>query len=77
MSRKDDIFQTFLSHPLLKEEYGLTEKELSITLRSAENSDIPIIKAIALLVSTMESKPVPSENSLKNMITKYLNTAAL
>ena len=77
MSRKDNVFNTFMNHALLKEKYDLTDGDLQIPLNKAIHSEIPIVKAIALLVTEMESKSAPTDATLKNMISQYLNTAAI
>jgi len=77
MARKDDIFKSFLEHEILKKEYNLTDEDLNITLRQALNSDIPIIKAIALIVDSSEKINRDSDQVISREITQYLNTATL
>ena len=54
MARKDDILKSFLTHQLLESKYELNKEELPSTIREALNSDIPIIKAIALIVEGLD-----------------------
>lgn len=77
MSRKDSIFETFMKHPMLKEKYKLKDEQIKISLKQASNSDVAIIKSIALLVSEMEGHSTSSQSTLKNMVLQYLNTAAI
>lgn len=77
MARKDDILQSFLSHNLIKDKYELEEKDLPKTVRDALNSEVPIIKAIALIVENLESASSITDNALRNLITQYLNEAAI
>jgi len=76
MARRDDIFGSFLEHPVLKEKYEIEPQELSISLAQGLQSDIPIIKSIAIIVDALEGKPI-SESALRNKITQYLNSAAI
>ena len=77
MARKDDILQSFLSHNLIKDKYELEEKDLPKSVRDALNSEVPIIKAIALIVENLESASSITDNALRNLITQYLNEAAI
>jgi len=77
MSRKDNVFSTFMNHALLNEKYELTDEETQVSLSVAVNSEIPIIKTIALLVTEMEAKSIPGDVSLKNIVNQYLNTASI
>ena len=75
MARKDEIFKTFLTHDLLKEKYGLAEKDLPDTVGKGLQSDTPIIKSIALIVQNSEAPNVANDSTLRNIVTTYLNTA--
>jgi hypothetical protein len=75
MARKDEIFKTFLSHDLLKEKYSLTEKDLPNTVVEGLQSDIPIIKSIALIIQNSETPNAVADSALRNIVTTYLNTA--
>lgn len=75
MARKDDILKSFLTHELLESKYELKKEELPSTVREAMNSDIPIIKAIALIVEGLEKSPTATDNELRNSVLQFLNTA--
>lgn len=75
MARKDDILRSFLTHELLEKKYELKRDELPITVREALNSDIPIVKAIALIVEGLEKSPSATDNELRNSILQFLNGA--
>lgn len=75
MARKDDILKSFLTHELLENKYELRNEELPTTVWEALNSDIPIVKAIALIVEGLEKSPSATDNELRNSILKFLNTA--
>jgi len=75
MARKDNIFKSFLEHELIHTKYNLQSEELPNTVREALNSDIPVVKAIALLVDNLEKSPSSTDNELRNIILQYLNTA--
>ena len=75
MARKDDILKSFLTHELLESKYELKREELPQTIREALNSDIPIVKAIALIVEGLEKSPTATDNELRNSVLQYLNTA--
>lgn len=77
MARKDDLLQSFLEHNLLREKYKVNNEELPSSIREALKSNVPIIKAIALIVDNIESTETITDNSLRNLITQYLNEAAL
>ena len=75
MARKDDILKSFLTHELLESKYMLRNEELPTTVREALNSDIPIVKAIALIIEGLEKSPSATDNELRNSILQFLNTA--
>jgi len=75
MARKDDVLKTFLTHELLETKYELRTVELPSTVREALNSDIPIVKAIALIIAGLEKSPTATDNELRNTVLQYLNTA--
>ena len=77
MARKDDILCSFLKHDLLQTKYKLKEKDLPTNLRQALLSDVPIVRAIALIVDKLESPEVIRDNDLRNVITQYLNQSAI
>lgn len=75
MARKDDILKSFLTHELLETKYELKKEELPSTVREALISDIPVIKAIALIVEGLEKSPTATDNELRNSVLQFLNTA--
>ena len=77
MARKDEILKSFLEHTILKDKYDLEAKNMPATVREALDSPIPIIKAVALIVDSLESSQPVTDAVLRNMITQYLNEAAL
>lgn len=77
MARKDDILKSFLQHEMLQEKYELSQDSLPDTVIEALVTDIPIVKAIALIVENLESPQSITDSALRNIITQYLNEAAL
>jgi hypothetical protein len=75
MARKDDILKSFLTHELFEKKYQLKKEDLPNTVREALNTDIPIVKAIALIVEGLEKTPTATDNELRNSILQFLNTA--
>ena len=75
MARKDEILKSFLTHELLETKYELEIEDLPQTVREALNSDIPIVKAIALIVEGLEKSPTATDNELRNSVLQFLNTA--
>lgn len=75
MARKDDILNNFLKHELLTSKYEVKKSQLPTTVRDALNSDIPIVKAIALIVDGLESSTPITDATLRNQITQFLNEA--
>jgi hypothetical protein len=75
MARKDDILKSFLNHELLEKTYELKKEELPSTVRVALDSDIPIVKAIALIVEGLEKSPSATDNELRKSVLQFLNTA--
>lgn len=75
MARKDDILNSFLTHELLESAYDLKHNELPKTVMEALNSEIPIVKAIALIIEGLEKTPSATDNELRSSILQFLNTA--
>lgn len=75
MARKDDILRSFLTHELLESKYELKQEELPKTVREALNSDIPIVKAIALIVEGLDGSSPITDTVLRNQVTQFLNEA--
>lgn len=77
MARKDDIFKSFLQHEMLVEKYEIDIDELPETVREGLTSDVPIVKAIALVVESLEAATPVTDKVLQTSITQFLNTAAI
>jgi hypothetical protein len=77
MARKDEILMNFLEHNIIAEKYNIQPKELPKTVRDALNSKHPIVKAIALIVDQLEPTYKITDSALRNLITQYLNNAAI
>jgi hypothetical protein len=75
MAIKDEILKSLLTHEILESKYELIKEELPTTVREALNSEKPIIKAIALIVESLEKSPQATDNELRNSILQYLNIA--
>jgi len=75
MARKDDILKSFLNHGLLETKYELKRDELPTTVREALNSNIPIVKAIALIVEGLDGTSTVTDTVLRNQVTQFLNEA--
>jgi hypothetical protein len=75
MARKDDILNSFLKHELLSLKYEVKKSKLPTTVREALTSEIPIIKAIALVVEGLESPTQITDVALRNQIIQFLNEA--
>jgi hypothetical protein len=70
---KNKIFKKFISHELIREKYRLEETDIPNNLTRALVSEIPIIRAIAILVDELESNQGINDISLYNKINIYLN----
>lgn len=75
MARKDDILKNFLTHELILNKYQLKPEELPSTVRDALNSDNPIVKAVSLIVDSLEKSPTATDNELRTSVLQFLNTA--
>lgn len=75
MARKDDILNSFLKHELLETKYELKKTDLPSTVREALTSDIPIVKAIALIVEGLDGTSPVTDSVLRNQITQFLSEA--
>lgn len=76
MARQDDILKNFLKHEIIKEKYEINDEEIPETVNEALNSQIPIIKAIGVIVHNMETS-IQSENQIYKSLTQYLNSVAI
>lgn len=76
MAKKDYILKSFLNHELLENKYELNKDELPTTVREALNSDIPLVKAIAIIVEGLDGTSPVTDTVLRNQVTQYLNEAS-
>lgn len=77
MARKDDILKSFLTHELLESKYEIKKNEIPLTVREALLSNIPIVKAIALIIDGLEKSPSLTDTALNTQIRQYLQDNAL
>lgn len=77
MARKDDILQSFLEHDILKSKYKIDADAMPNNIREALKSDVPIVKAIALIVENLEATQVTPDKELRNLILQHLNQTAI
>lgn len=77
MARKDEILKSFLEHEIILKKYKIDANERPQNIRSALASDVPIIKTIGLIVENLELSTPITDNALRNLITQYLNEAAI
>ena len=70
MARKDTLFESFMSHPLVKEQPLDAPKSLSEGLESQNL----IIGTIATFVDILSKNAVISDDDLKKRINLYLNS---
>ncbi len=77
MARKDDILKSFLEHKMLTEKYELSSSDIPQTVREGLKSDKPIIKAIAMIVDSLEASTPVTDKVLHTTITQLLNTTAI
>lgn len=75
MARKDDILKSFLTHAILENKYELKQGEMPKTIREALDSDIAIVKAIALVVDALDGTSTVTDSVLRNQVTQFLNEA--
>jgi hypothetical protein len=77
MARKDDIFNSFLEHPIFEDNYNLKRDALPRTLREGLMSKEPIIKVIAMIVDKSEDANSISDPQLRTLVIQTLNEIAL
>lgn len=73
MAKEDEILKSFMAHPLLKEEYGLSDDDLPQTIEAGMKSNVPIILAISNIVKNIQRKQVNSDNELQRQVFEILN----
>ena len=69
MLKKDKLLQSFLEHEFINRKFD--KKDLPKTVSTARNSNIPIIKAIAIIIDDVESG-IAAE-SIYRKLTKMFN----
>jgi hypothetical protein len=69
---KNKIFKKFISHELIREKYRIEDMDIPNNVTRALVSEIPIIRAIAILVDELESNQGINNISLYNKINIYL-----
>ena len=73
MARKDDIFKSFLDHPIIHEKYGLDTDELPSKIDQGLKSEHLIVQTLALIISDLEKGiNVSSEKQLYQKLTSFL-----
>ncbi len=77
MARKDDIFVSFVKHPIVKDKYGIDQSDLPNNLREGLSSNHVIIQTIALIVESQEKVPAESDSALQKKIIQFLNQEAV
>jgi|GEM_PF-4734670 len=77
MVKEDEILKSFMAHPILQEEYGLTTNDLPQTVEEGMRSNVPIVLAITNIVKGMQRRPVTSDNELQRQVFEILNKKAL
>lgn len=79
MAKKDDIFNSFMEHELLKTKYELKSEDIPSNVREAKNSNIPIIKLIAEIVDTIDGidSEKKTDQQTYDLLTRYLSTTDL
>ena len=75
MARKDELLKSFLDHELLLTKYELKKEDLPQTVREALNTNVPIVKAIAIIIDGLDGTSSVTDIVLRNQITQYLNEA--
>jgi hypothetical protein len=77
MAKKDEIFISFINHPVIKEKYGIKESELPLNLVGGVNSEHVIIQTIALIVESLEKIHPDSDKALDTKIRQFLQKEAI
>lgn len=76
MAKKDEIFNSFMEHELLRSKYELKSEDIPRNLREAKNSNIPIVKVIAEIVDTIDGidSEKKTDQQTYDILTRYLST---
>lgn len=73
MSRKDTVYLSFISHSKISSEYEIAFDDLPKSLSEGLISQVPILKAIAIIVDGLENQNPLSDVNLRTTINQYLN----
>jgi hypothetical protein len=79
MAKKDEIFNSFMEHELLKTKYELKSEDIPKNVREAKNSQSPIVKLIAEIVDTIDGIDTEKKTDQQayDILTRYLSTIDL
>lgn len=77
MANKDDIFLSFIKHPIINDKYGVVKSDLPKNLREGLSHNDLIIKTIAMIVDSQEKKPAESDGALQKKVMLLLRQEAL
>jgi hypothetical protein len=72
MANKDNIFQSFIEHPLIKEYSNKKTSKLPSKIFDGKKSENLIVKIIALIVEQSEGKVAVKEKALFEQINKII-----
>jgi hypothetical protein len=72
MARADKILKTFLSDSIIKDKYNVDSEDYP-TLTHALNSDVPIVKAIAIIIQDVSSEIEMNDKQLYQKVISFLN----
>lgn len=75
MAREDKILKVFLSDPLLKEKYEVDSEEFT-NVEIASHSKVPIVRAIAMIISGLNPDNEMNEKAIYQQVISYLNKTA-
>lgn len=74
MAAKDDILTSFLNHDTIQSKYGLSKEAIPNSVREGLHSEIPIVKAISIIVDGLEKSPPMTDSELRKNVLQYLNS---
>lgn len=76
MARGDELFKSFLKNKNLIEKYSISKEKLPSSLKEGLDSKVPIIKTIALIVESVQSKNTKDIDIYKK-VNQYLTNEIL
>ena len=77
MANKDDIFLSFINHPIINDKYGVVKSNFPKNLREGLSHNDVIIKTIAMIVESQEKQLAESDSAIHKKIMLFLNQEAL